>query len=206
MAAAFLGAAFFLAGAFLAAAFLGAAFFLAGAFLAAAFLGAAFLAGAFLAAAFFGAAFLAEVFLAAAFLGAAFFFAAGFFISFPLLPFASWSSVMLLAVSASLRFFSSRTRSLNRLPRSSKSLNWSNEAQAGDSRTTGAARRSVRACSAAAATAFSMSPQTVYGTRPSRVWAKAPAASPIRKTCAMRGKCGESVAIPPSLARPPAIQ
>ena len=88
-------------------------------------------------------------------------------------------------------------------PRASKLLNWSNEAQAGESSTTSAW---VRAAAArAAGTACSSVPAISCGTVPNCAASRA-ASCPISRAWAMRGNNGASGAMPPALLTPPAIQ
>src|SRR6185437_13686399 len=95
------------------------------------------------------------------------------------------------------------TSARNASPRASKSVNWSNDAQAGDSSTM---PRSALAAAKAAATALSSVTSISCGTAPPSVAAKSGAAWPIRKARRMRGKNGASSLIPPSFGTPPAIQ
>src|SRR5262249_20297613 len=73
-----------------------------------------------------------------------------------------------------------RTSVRNLSPRTSKFGYWSNEAQAGESSTTGALRPEASASAAAAATARSSVSTISFSALPASVAAKAGAASPIR--------------------------
>ncbi len=78
------------------------------------------------------------------------------------------------------------------------------EAQAGESSTTGAAP--ARAAAAAAGTAASRVPAISCGTPyAASVAARAGASRPISTARAMRGKKGARLSMPPSFAMPPAI-
>src|SRR5262249_37628605 len=100
------------------------------------------------------------------------------------------------AVFSSIR---AATTFLKARPRASKSVNWSNEAHAGENRIT--ASFSARASANAARAARSNSPLICAGVRASLSrLSKAGAASPIRYAFAMRGKKRRNEAMPPSLA------
>src|SRR5262245_28230438 len=75
---------------------------------------------------------------------------------------------------------SASTSSRKASPRTSKLRYWSNEAQAGDSSTTGSATSDAAASRAASATARSSVAAMTWGTRPCSSAAKSVAASPIR--------------------------
>src|SRR3546814_17479202 len=79
------------------------------------------------------------------------------------------------------------TAARNASPRASKLGHWSNDAQAGDSRTTAPGTRPRCASAWTAASAVSRSPQLVFGTWPSSVSAKASAATPLRTARRTRG-------------------
>ena len=72
------------------------------------------------------------------------------------------------------------TKSTNAFPRTSKFGYWSNEAQAGDSSTTGSLAPEAAASRAAAATAAASVTLISAGTLPSSVLANSAAASPIK--------------------------
>src|SRR5687767_11997724 len=101
-----------------------------------------------------------------------------------------------------LHRFSPRTRSLKRRPRSSKSRNWSNKAQAGDSSSTSPFAPTRKAVS----TAVARSPHGKIGTKPPRSSSTLRAALPIvRIPLTLRSRYGFSGVYGLPLCSPPRI-